>query len=911
MDFEYRPTPVVASAGLPISKSFPSWSHLASSSPPSSSHGSGSGHSDSSGSSSPSLPSYSVNRHVSMTFSFPLPPGAAPKDIRDLASDRDQKSAIHEPPPYAQTGEDQKVTSEVGECPVQREQANVARLKASYSLLRLPAGPTHKRPDAQSEVTPDDHNKVNGDRSIPSKSGQSSDDPFEFDQDDLQRLAALLQGLPAALNHDGNDAQDVNTQDPAGAFAVPDLQGRSLSQSPILSGLLSAASSQAPWEVDIALEPHQQEGDAQVQKEPAILRLELSPIEVAQLFSIPIALASPPRLDFDAHDISGAEITVDDLFQGIELSTSSSNQQVVNTTSEIQDILEQVDHEVSEESDLVVPEILPDLEASPIAPSLTDFDMIKTPPAMEALPTPDPQGTGAYSGLASIAKLLESAKPVGVTISVPGLARTVSVKGQVGSSTALNSPHPMLSPLSTVMKSPEATMLNTPASLSCSVLNRPRPKPRGNMSSFFGTNRRDIERKLTAEKPTTSRSSTADLSGFSASRSLGSIALPSTMLSGEARPAIPQRKSSHGYVLVSPEPMGTVDESTSMDGADNLDFEALENARSHDSGSSPAAYWKETKDVLGGSTGGAGACQMANDHSLIKELRRQRAATLDSTPEQPPKPVVHHHVPVTLQKTRASAKREKPTTVASSINSPSRVSISGQIFKAFRRSSRSPAPASTAAIPVDSSTVTPDGTPAPKADLKSLPMEPSTSQTSFKTSATSQSSRSVATSAISAAVKGSKHPQVPHATASAAGAHPLVLRGQALQDVKVACQQKAALIRAAAMLAAAEEQRVAAGAAYRAAEAALLASRRQASKASAGSNDSPQREAKARAGSVGGPDRSDVETVPFMVSDHAPRRYDVPSIRPVKRKPVATSPASGQPKTDQPSTAAETVLLSL
>ncbi|KAL9938895.1 hypothetical protein V8E36_002614 [Tilletia maclaganii] len=994
-----------STTGLVSSKSFPAWSRnskMASSPTLSSCSGSSSGPES-------SLPSYSHHRAHSTTFSFPLPPSAPTStDVKIPLGDKTQRAQVtslqlkgqaRSPPPYDEETSPVKVDTEL---------ENIARLHRSLSLLQLPQSEFE-------EEELDDFDQVSlsrcgNDGHARSRShsiieplprlelslqvDEDTDGRLNFDAHDLDHLSSIIEGLPTQLTQ-------VNAQ--GQRDTVEPLQERQqgganctapANQSPILSGLLSETAKDTVWEVDIAFET--KEGDDKHMQDghhagdTAILRLELSPVEVAQLFHIPIAVASPPQLHFDL-DRSAGEITVDDLYDGIEIATISPE-----TIGNSSDPLVKADTTRVQANDELAVQHQGTVFSSP-ALATPDLDMVNTPALMDSWPTPimdsiiGSENAGTTTAIDSIARLLESAKPVGVTITASALGRTRSERG------VLHSP---LSPIPNVL-SPEvdeellngaATSLlirrsapaptSPPATPALSILHRPRAKPRREATSFFGTTKRDKERKLMLER-LTSRSSTLEGSPvdlLSVSGSTGSMDSDRSRADSDCRPEVPARKSSHGCVRetassaterteAAPPPLPMVVSGSTS--ADSCTYRPIEDEHEHCNDSSPAAYWVETREMLSPSLGqadGSGGAGAGAGSALLEELRRQKrhstavammmvggAAAAASTAAPSPS------TPATLQKTRAVSKGGVSSSAvlgapangraleAETTISPTRSGFGGQIFKAFRRSPRVPAPVEKVVVVGSNAGAGTNGEPLRPILVKnpstltvglpsagviapgSIPMAASASKQSSKTTF------STATTIAATPTRSSPpHVQQPQpsprkmvASCSAPStAAPTVLTGQALHEVKQACQQKVALIRAAAMVAAAEEQRAAATAAYRAAEAALLASRRQSQPAAPQQQilhhhpGGEERRSKGRKNSASVSGQQLVAQILFD-AEAPERRHNVPSIRAISSSggraskeerraspPISpTSVARGSSSSQISSNPSETVLL--
>ncbi|KAE8258830.1 hypothetical protein A4X13_0g1408 [Tilletia indica] len=912
------------------SRSFPAWSgesKLTLSSPTLSSC-SGSG-SDSSGTES-SLPSYSVHRPHSLTFTFPLPPPAGTEidakihagtdtksqyatevDIQPLHTHKERNPGKHDPPAYIQGHEPAADANETH---------NILRLKQSLSLLQLPRETLHQFEQHDTEPS---RNSKGEDGAEPQTSARpprlelafdSGDDaPLNFDGHDLDRLATLLRGLPTQVDTPGRS----DTLDSLKAEEHSRTAGTTASQSPILSGLLSGTPSETVWEVDIALQPNQgrYEGevmDASKSGDTAILRLELSPVEVAQLFSITMQSPSP-FVPFGSNDNSGRFAAVD-MYKGIDIAAQTPG------AGPIQDRSTDISGHVSTNNALEHSEKLTSKEAaamflSPVL-STPDLDMMATPAMMDAWPTPvmGPQSTN----FDSIARLLETAKPIGVTISAPSLGRTKSEKGVVHSDKDL-------------MDSPQAESGSSPPGLSTptpSVLNRPRAKARRDATTFFGTTRRDMERKLTSER-LTSRSSTMAGSPMPTSKSMGALALPSHLSDGSDRPHIPNRKSSQGCIVASPASMDTVPAripspevevkvpTVSAASPDSCAYDITEDVHVHNHDSSPAAYWNETRQILDPDQG-----KLSSAPALLDELRRQHALEMGS--EQLQAQTFQHFIPTmppptpaTLQKVRTPKAIKTPPSSTTSVPRATRSGFGGQIFKAFRRSPRSPV-TSIIRCPDPPQNIRPILVKPTHSAVGAIPMSASASKMSVKTAlSTSASTPRTAVTILQPPNNSGSTTFANVSRAPAPATAPVVLKGQALHEVKQACQQKAALIRAAAMVAAAEEQRAAASAAYRAAEAALLASRRQS--AAAVSLAGQQQSSGGSGGGGGAGDRPHSfhgQVAQILFAETPERQYNVPSIRTVKTPP-STAMGAGAAERGRPvdphqaANASNTVLLSL
>ncbi|CAD6890109.1 unnamed protein product [Tilletia controversa] len=909
-------------ATLVHSQSFPAWSglsKLALSSPtPSSCSGSGS-EGESSGTES-SLPSYSFHRHQSLTFNFPLPPDAGAdndekvRESTDAESDlpcvstvqplqphTQQEPSRHEPPAYIHRldSESKAGAQTAGDF---AEEQNILRLKQSLSLLQLPSETLqqfgqHFMAPAEGEEEIDsskDAQHVGSQKSAhPPRlelAFDSNDDaPLNFDGHDLDRLATLLRGLPTQVDTPGRtDTLDTLRAEERARPA----------QSPILSGLLSATPSETVWEVDIALQPNKEQhlegfGNSQKSGETAILRLELSPVEVAKLFSIPMEMPSP-GIPFPTREVDG-EFSVDDVYQGIMEVTDSSETAVIQPEAPLMRAVG------TDQSATLTVDQAAMVFSSP-ALATPDLGMLSTPAMMDSWPTPV---IAQYStNFDSIARLLETAKPVGVTISAPELGRTRSEKGvlhiEEDPLEDTRSPQADEDRPETPSESPITSLPSSVSTPALSVLNRPRVKTRCDATTFFGTTRRDTERKLTA-----SRSSTMASSSMPTSKSMGALALPSHLSDGSDRPSIPSRNSSQMCIITaSPAPMDSPDKvQVAAASPDSCTYDITEDVHVHNNDSSPAAYWHETRQILDPNLG--------KHSALLDELRRQRTATLGTPLDQPqtlqPLPPVPP-TPATLQKVRTPKNIKTSLSINTSAPSPTRSGFGGHIFKAFRRSPRSP-PASivikSAELP---SNIRPILVKSPSSTVGAVPMVPTASKTSVKTVLSTSTSHSVATagpttmnSSGSSTSFANNMARIPFSASP-----PVVLKGQALQEVKQACHQKAALIRAAAMVAAAEEQRAAASAAYRAAEAALLASRRQSATAA-------QQNISAGGGAVGTRPHSFHGHVAQILFAEAPeRQYNVPSIRTVKSPPATAVAGRGRPvNLRQVSNVADTVLLAL
>ncbi|KAK0565019.1 hypothetical protein OC844_001418 [Tilletia horrida] len=1014
------------------SRSFPQWHGAlkASATSPALSSCSGSGSDSDTNGTESSLPSYSNHqRHHSLTFSFPLPPHV--KDVKDvkvqsgsveppetceevlpLQVRKDRRASNREPPPYLD-GMRVQLAEQQDEIVGPEELQNISRLQASMSLLQLPddtfyshhqdVDASHCQSEAPNESLFGNHgHQASQSFAEPPRLelafAADTDGPLNFDTDDLTRLATMLKGVPTNLTHP--DSPEQVDCFPSSSTGDDGDQSASTNgtdtQSPILSGLLKETAADELWEVNIALQQSdesdgQTDGVTETKKpgETAILRLELSPVEVAQLFSLPIAMASPPQLTLDAREIS-AEITVDELYDGIEIAASSPDTVVDDdplavprvklptlATSKtsvmpiptprvqepaVQDLSEPKRQEIADEADIAA------IFSSP-ALNTPDIDGMPTPAMMDSWPTPIMTGPSAGSNIDSIARLLDSAKPVGVTISAPMLSRQRSEKGTVVHNDAAGgmlSSTPMLSNLRSPRIDPRrhgmlgslgvAEMCASPAAVGTpSILHRPRAKPRRDATSFFGTTRRDTERKLTMERLLSKSSLDEGAAPIPVSQSLGSVALPSDRREESGKPAIPHRNSSHGRISPSPAHIAGSKEaeapapdaaaaapataeavqpmpaqmSTSAS-VDSCTYHIVEDSHVHDNDSSPAAYWDETRQMIGPGpeTHGAG-------HALLDALRRQRASTLEMPRQDVPDPVsvpapmamavpipapqgVVPPTPATLQKVRTpkgaknAGANGQATSPTRSMGSSGGGGFGGQIFKAFRRSPRSPAAASAAkpSPPAAGAVVAPAPVSPPHAHVRpilvkqatgAVPMAPSASKQSAKTVASTASSRSTASASsqdvrfrIARVPVPVSEQKSPPAAAPAPAVAPVVLKGQALQDVKQACAQKAALIRAAAMVAAAEEQRAAASAAYRAAEAALLASRRQsaaaapvpvpASLAASGGHQRGKRSVESQ----------QIAQILFGEGGEERRHY-VPSIRAVKTPPRTSQNAAPFP----------------